>query len=80
LINKRGLLINKRVLIYILSFKSIIVYNLKIKCTPAYKIDFKVALTYNLRLIKQIDYKARDLIEFKRGKYKGSSRVKRPRT
>jgi hypothetical protein len=68
LINKRGLLIDKRILIYILSFKSIIVYNLRVKYTPAYKIDFKVILIYNLSLIKWIDYKARDLIEFKRDK------------
>ena len=68
MIDKRGLLTNKRVLVRILSFKSITVYNLKIKCAPAYKINSEIALTYSLRLIKRINYKAKDLIEFKRSK------------
>ena len=68
MIDKRGLLTNKRVLVRILSSKSITVYNLKIKCAPAYKINSEIALTYSLRLIKRINYEARDLIEFKRGK------------
>jgi len=68
LIDKRGLLINKRVLVRILSSKSITVYNLRIKCAPARKINSEIALTYNLRLIKRINYKAKDLIEFKRSK------------
>jgi hypothetical protein len=68
LIDKQGLLIDKRVLVCILNSKSIIVYNLRIKYTPAYKIDSKVTLTYNLKLIERINYKARDLIKFKRGK------------
>jgi hypothetical protein len=68
LINKRGLLINKKVLICILNSKGITVYNLRIKYTLARKIDSEVTLTYSLRLIKRISYKARDLIEFKRGK------------
>jgi hypothetical protein len=66
--NKRGLLINKGILVRILSFKSITVCNLRLKYTPAYKINLKVALTYSLRLIKRINYEARDLIEFKRDK------------
>ena len=68
MINGRSLLINKRVLVRILSFKSITVYNLKIKCAPAYKINSEIALTYSLRLIKRINYKAKDLIEFKKSK------------
>jgi hypothetical protein len=65
LIDKRGLLINKGILIYILSFKSIIVRNLKIGCTPARKIDFKVILIYSLSFIKRVGYKTKDLIKFK---------------
>ena len=68
MINKRGLLIDKKILVYILSFKSITVCNLKVKYTPARKVDFKVILIYNLSLIKWINYKARNLIEFKRSK------------
>jgi hypothetical protein len=63
--------INKGVLVYILSSKSIIVYNLGFRRAPAYKINPKATLTYSLNLIKWIDYKARDSIEFKGGK--GSS-------
>ena len=59
---------NKRVLIYILSFKSIIVRNLRVKYITAYKINLEIVLTYNLSLIKWINYKARNLIEFKRSK------------
>jgi hypothetical protein len=62
------LLIDEGILVRILSSKSIIVRDLRLKYTPAYKIDLEVALTYNLRLIKRIDYEARDLIEFKEGK------------
>jgi hypothetical protein len=68
LINGRGLLINEGILVRILSSKSIIVRDLRLRYTPARKIDPEVALTYNLRLIKRISYEARDLIEFKRGK------------
>jgi hypothetical protein len=68
LINKRGLLINKGILVCILSFKGIIVYNLGFRYTPAYKINLKATLTYSLSLIKWISYKARDSIKFKRGK------------
>ena len=68
LIDGRGLLIDEGILICILSSKSITVYNLKIKCAPAYKINSEIALTYSLRLIKRINYKAKDLIEFKRSK------------
>ena len=68
LINKRGLLINKKILVCILSFKSIIVYNLRFKRVLAYKIDFKTTLTRSLNLIKWINYKAKDLIEFKKSK------------
>jgi hypothetical protein len=59
---------NKRVLIYILSFKSIIVRNLRVKYITAYKINLEIVLTYNLSLIKWINYKARDFIKFKRSK------------
>ena len=48
LINKRGLLIDKRVLIR--------------------KIDFKATSVYNLKFVKWINYKAKDLIEFKKSK------------
>jgi hypothetical protein len=68
LINRRGLLINKGILVCILSFKGIIVHNLGFGCALAYKINFKAILTYSLSLIKWISYKARDLIEFKGGK------------
>jgi hypothetical protein len=71
LINKRGLLINKGILVYILSSRGIIVYNLGFGHTLAYKINSKATLTYSLSLIKWISYKARDLIKFKGGK--GSS-------
>jgi hypothetical protein len=62
------LLINKGILVYILSFKGITVYNLGFRRAPAYKIDFKATLTHSLSLIKWISYKARDLVKFKGGK------------
>jgi hypothetical protein len=71
--NKRVLVINKGVLVYILSSRSIIVYNLGFKRTPAYKINPKATLTYSLNLIKWISYKAGDSIEFKGGKGPNSS-------
>jgi hypothetical protein len=71
LINGRGLLINKGILVRILSSKGIIVHNLGFRHALAYKINSKATLTYNLSLIKWISYKARDSIEFKGGK--GSS-------
>jgi hypothetical protein len=63
--------INEGVLVYILSSRSIIVYNLGFRRAPAYKINPKATLTRSLNLIKWISYKARDSIEFKGGK--GSS-------
>jgi hypothetical protein len=75
LINKQGLLINKGILIYILSSKGIIVYNLGFKHTLAYKINLKATLTYSLSFIKWISYKARDLIKFKGGKGFSSSNL-----
>ena len=65
-------MINKGILVYILSFKSITVRNLKFGRTPVYKIDLKATLTRSLSLIKWISYEARDLIEFKRGKKSNS--------
>jgi hypothetical protein len=62
------LLINKGILVYILSSKGITVYNLGFKYAPAYKINSKATLTYSLSLIKWISYKARDPIKFKEGK------------
>jgi hypothetical protein len=62
------LLINKGILVCILSFKGIIVRNLGFKYTLAYKINSKATLTYSLSLIKWISYKARDSIKFKEGK------------
>ena len=61
-------MIDKGILVRILSSKSITVRDLRLKCAPARKIDLEVALTYSLRLIKRIGYEARDLIEFKRSK------------
>ena len=61
-------MIDKGILVRILSSKSITVRDLRLKCAPARKIDLEVALTYSLRLIKRIGYEARDLIEFKGGK------------
>jgi hypothetical protein len=52
LIDGQGLLINKGILVRILSFKSITVYNLKFKRTSVRKINLKAILTYNLSLIK----------------------------
>ena len=71
--NKRGLLINKGILVCILSSKGIIVYNLRFRRVLAYKINPKVVLAYSLSLIKWISYKARDPIEFKGGKGSTSS-------
>jgi hypothetical protein len=62
------LLINKGILVYILSFKGIIVYNLGFGYALACKINPKATLTYSLSLIKWISYKARDPIKFKEGK------------
>ena len=66
--NRQGLLINKGILVYILSSRGTIVYNLRFRYAPAYKINPKVVLAYSLSLIKWISYKARDLIKFKGGK------------
>jgi hypothetical protein len=63
--------IDKGVLVRILSSGSITVYNLGFRRAPAYKINPKATLTCSLNLIKWIGYKAGDLIEFKEGK--GSS-------
>jgi hypothetical protein len=71
LINRRGLLIDKGILVHILSSRGITVCNLGFRRALAYKIDSKATLTYSLSLIKWISYKARDPIEFKGGK--GSS-------
>jgi hypothetical protein len=75
LTNKRGLLINKGILVYILSSRGIIVCNLRFRRALAYKINPKVALAYNLSLIKWIGYKARDSIKFKGGKGSPSSNL-----
>jgi hypothetical protein len=75
LINKRGLLINKGILVRILSFKGITVHNLGFRRAPAYKIDSKATLTHSLSLIKWISYKARDPVEFKGGKGFSSSNL-----
>jgi hypothetical protein len=63
--NKRVLLINKGVLVCILSSRSITVYNLRVKYTLAYKINPKATLVYSLDLLKWVDYKTSDSIEFK---------------
>jgi hypothetical protein len=63
--------INEGVLVYILSSKSIMVYNLGFRRALAYKINPKATLTRSLNLIKWIGYKARGSIKFKGGK--GSS-------
>jgi hypothetical protein len=63
--NKRVLLINKGVLVCILSSKSITVYNLRVRYTLAYKINPKATLVYSLDLFKWVDYKTSDSIKFK---------------
>jgi hypothetical protein len=63
--------INKGVLVCILSSRSIIVCNLGFRRAPAYKINPKATLTYSLNLIEWIGYEAGDPIKFKGGK--GSS-------
>ena len=65
MIDKQGLLINKRILVRILSSKSIIVYNLRVGCALAYKVNSKTILVYSLDLFKWVGYKASDFIEFK---------------
>jgi hypothetical protein len=69
------LLINKGILVCILSSKGIIVYNLGFGCALAYKINPKAILTYSLSLIKWISYKAKDLIKFKGDKGFSSSNL-----
>ena len=56
---------NKGVLVYILSSKSIIVYNLKVGRALAYKVNPKAILVYSLDLFKWVRYKASDSIKFK---------------
>jgi hypothetical protein len=73
LTNRRGLLINKGILVCILSSRGIVVRNLRFRRAPARKINPEVALAYSLSLIKWISYKARDPIEFKGGKGSTSS-------
>jgi hypothetical protein len=68
LIDGRGLLIDGGILVRILYSGGITVYNLSFRRAPAYKIDLKATLTRSLSFIEWINYKARDLIKFKRGK------------
>jgi hypothetical protein len=69
--DRRVLIIDKGVLVCILSSRSITVRNLGFRRASAYKIDPKATLTRSLNLIKWIGYEAGDSIEFKGGK--GSS-------
>jgi hypothetical protein len=48
-----------------LSFKSVIVYNLRVRRALAYKINPKATLVYSLDLFKWVEYKASNSIEFK---------------
>jgi hypothetical protein len=59
---------NKGVLVYILSFKSVIVCNLRVGYALAYKVNLKATLVYSLNLFKWVGYKASDFIKFKRVK------------
>jgi hypothetical protein len=59
------LLINKGTLVYILSSKSVIVYNLGVGRALAYKVNPKATLVYSLDLFKWVGYKASNSIEFK---------------
>jgi hypothetical protein len=66
--------INKGVLVRILSSGSITVRNLGFRRALAYKINPKATLTYSLNLIKWIGYEAGDPIKFKGGKgFSGSN-------
>jgi hypothetical protein len=69
----RGLLIDKGILVCILSSRGIAVCNLRFRRAPAYKIDPEVALARSLSLIEWIGYKARDPVEFEGGKGSPSS-------
>ena len=69
--DRRVLVINKGVLVCILSSGSITVHNLGFRRALAYKIDPKATLTRSLNLIKWIGYEARDSVKFEGGK--GSS-------
>jgi len=75
LTNRQGLLINKGILVHILSSRGIMVYNLRFRRAPAYKINPKVALACSLSLIEWIGYKARDPVKFKGGKGSPSSNL-----
>jgi hypothetical protein len=65
LTNGQGLLINKGILVRILSSKGITVRNLRFRRAPARKINPKAALAHSLSLIKWIDYKAKILLSLK---------------
>jgi hypothetical protein len=56
---------NKGVLVYILSSKSVMVYNLGVSRALAYKVNPKGTLVYSLDLFKWVRYKASDFIKFK---------------
>jgi hypothetical protein len=52
-------------LVYILSSKSIIVYNLGVRRALVYEVNPKATLVYSLDLFKWVRYKASDFIKFK---------------
>ena len=59
---------NRSILVHILVYKGIVVCNLSIRYTLASKISFKAIGVYRTNLIKQVSYKVKNLIKFKRGK------------
>ena len=64
--SSKGIIVyNKGVLVYILSSKIVIVYNLRVRRALAYKVNPKATLVYSLDLFKWIGYKASDSIKFK---------------
>ena len=66
ILSSRGIIVrNKGVLVYISSFKSVIVYNLGVGRALAYKVNPKATLVYSLDLFKWVGYKASDFIKFK---------------
>jgi hypothetical protein len=52
-------------LVYILSSKSIIVYNLGVRRALVYEVNPEATLVYSLDLFKWVRYKASDFIKFK---------------
>ena len=59
---------NRGNLVYILVYRGIIVYSLRVGCILASKVSSKAARVYKMNLVEYVRYKASNLIKFRRNK------------